>query len=254
MLPARELDASRAGRESHQMVRFPASAFLDALRLGPRHAVRGSGGSASGRAWGMPTMVLKKPSDVGDKCAASSLNSVDDRQHSTRSRSNPGGIADVLSVLGPDVIAHRSRKPPWFKVPAPGGPRYRELQTLISEEQLHTVCQEAACPNIGECWQRGHGHLHDPRGHVHPALRVLQCEDRQADLERSAGAGPGGAFGGQDGPPARRHHQCRPGRSAGLRGVRVCRASSGRSAGSRHGPRSRCSPRTSAAPRCRWPR
>ena len=50
---------------------------------------------------------------------------------------------------------HRGRKPPWFKVPAPGGPRYRELQKLIEAENLHTVCQEAACPNIGECWQRG---------------------------------------------------------------------------------------------------
>jgi len=80
---------------------------------------------------------------------------VTDRQHSTRSRANPGGIADVLSVLGPDTLPHKGRKPPWFKVPAPGGPRYRELQSLINEENLHTVCQEAACPNIGECWQRG---------------------------------------------------------------------------------------------------
>ncbi len=73
----------------------------------------------------------------------------------TRSRSNPGGIQDVLQVLGPDVEPYRGRKPPWFKVPAPGGPRYRELQSLIKAENLHTVCQEAACPNIGECWQRG---------------------------------------------------------------------------------------------------
>ena len=37
----------------------------------------------------------------------------------------------------------------------PGGPRYRELNELIRDENLHTVCQEAACPNIGECWERG---------------------------------------------------------------------------------------------------
>ena len=78
-----------------------------------------------------------------------------ERQHSTRSRSNPGGIADVLSVLGPETVPHGSRKPRWFKVPAPGGPRYRELNSLIESENLHTVCREAACPNIGECWQRG---------------------------------------------------------------------------------------------------
>ena len=77
------------------------------------------------------------------------------RTHATRSRANPGGISNVLEILGPDVQPHRGRKPPWFKVRAPGGPRYRELQQLITEENLHTVCQEAACPNIGECWQRG---------------------------------------------------------------------------------------------------
>jgi lipoic acid synthetase len=74
----------------------------------------------------------------------------------TRSRSHPGGIRDVLSVIGADTVEpYKGRKPPWFKVPAPGSPRYRELQGLIAAENLHTVCQEAACPNIGECWQRG---------------------------------------------------------------------------------------------------
>jgi lipoic acid synthetase len=72
----------------------------------------------------------------------------------TRSRANPGGM-DVLKVLGSDVRPLRERKPPWFKVPAAGGARYRELSALIREENLHTVCQEAACPNVGECWERG---------------------------------------------------------------------------------------------------
>jgi len=76
------------------------------------------------------------------------------RAGGTRSRSNPGGM-DVLTVLGPDVRPLRERKPPWFKVPPPGGQRYRELTQLIREENLHTVCQEAACPNVGECWERG---------------------------------------------------------------------------------------------------
>jgi lipoic acid synthetase len=62
---------------------------------------------------------------------------------------------DVLKVLGPEVRPLRERKPPWFKVPPPGGPRYLELTQLIRDEQLHTVCQEAACPNVGECWERG---------------------------------------------------------------------------------------------------
>ncbi len=76
------------------------------------------------------------------------------RMSATRSRSNPGGM-DVLSVLGPNVRPLRERKPPWFKVPPPGGERYRALSELIRSENLHTVCQEAACPNVGECWERG---------------------------------------------------------------------------------------------------
>jgi lipoic acid synthetase len=62
---------------------------------------------------------------------------------------------DVTRVLGTEVRPLRERKPPWFKVPAPGGERYRELSQLIRSEDLHTVCQEAACPNVGECWERG---------------------------------------------------------------------------------------------------
>ena len=73
---------------------------------------------------------------------------------STRSRANPGGM-DVLKVLGPDVRPFRERKPPWFKVPAPGGGKYRELKQMIDGASLHTVCEEAACPNIGECWEAG---------------------------------------------------------------------------------------------------
>ncbi len=76
------------------------------------------------------------------------------REHKTRSRANPGGM-DVLQVLGSDVLPLKARKPPWFKVPAPGGARYRELKSAIEGDDLHTVCQEAACPNIGECWERG---------------------------------------------------------------------------------------------------
>jgi lipoic acid synthetase len=71
---------------------------------------------------------------------------------STRSRANPGG-ARVID-LG-EVRPFRDRKPAWFKVQMPGGPRYRELGHLIEDQNLHTVCREAACPNIGECWERG---------------------------------------------------------------------------------------------------
>ena len=49
----------------------------------------------------------------------------------------------------------RERKPPWFRVRAPGSPGYVRLKGLMRELSLHTVCEEASCPNIGECWQHG---------------------------------------------------------------------------------------------------
>src|SRR3954453_6572894 len=62
---------------------------------------------------------------------------------------------DVLTVLGPETLPFRSRKPRWFKVPPPGGERYRALDRMIKDEGLHTVCQEAACPNVGDWGERG---------------------------------------------------------------------------------------------------
>jgi lipoyl synthase len=47
------------------------------------------------------------------------------------------------------------RKPGWLKVKAPGGENYLRLKTMMRELDLHTVCEEAHCPNIGECWQHG---------------------------------------------------------------------------------------------------
>ena len=49
----------------------------------------------------------------------------------------------------------RERKPPWFKVKAPGTKNYIRLKQLVQSLNLHTVCEEANCPNIGECWHHG---------------------------------------------------------------------------------------------------
>ncbi len=49
----------------------------------------------------------------------------------------------------------RPKLPPWLKVSMPGSPRYMELKQLMRGHQLNTVCEEAHCPNIGECWGRG---------------------------------------------------------------------------------------------------
>jgi lipoic acid synthetase len=48
------------------------------------------------------------------------------------------------------------RKPAWIRVKAPGSPAYRETAQIVRENKLHTVCEEAGCPNIGECWEKRH--------------------------------------------------------------------------------------------------
>jgi lipoic acid synthetase len=48
------------------------------------------------------------------------------------------------------------RKPDWIRVKAPGSPIYRETQQIVRENNLVTVCEEAGCPNIGECWSKKH--------------------------------------------------------------------------------------------------
>jgi lipoic acid synthetase len=52
-------------------------------------------------------------------------------------------------------VTVREPKPPWLKVRFPGGPNFERLQGLMRDSGLHTVCEEARCPNIGECWGRG---------------------------------------------------------------------------------------------------
>jgi len=56
-----------------------------------------------------------------------------------------------------DLPAHglAAPKPRWLKVRAPLSAEYRQLQRLLREKGLHTVCEEATCPNIGECWKHG---------------------------------------------------------------------------------------------------
>ena len=106
--------------------------------------------SASGMAWRFAEAFGLRQRLVSDRGGCVEREAV--AGMSTRSRSNPGG-ARVLDMG--EVRPFRDRKPAWFKRPAPGGPRYRELRGMIEGQGLHTVCQEAACPNIGECWERG---------------------------------------------------------------------------------------------------
>jgi lipoyl synthase len=56
--------------------------------------------------------------------------------------------APLVQIQSPEA-----RKPSWLKVKAPGGPNYAALKHMMRDLKLHTVCEEAHCPNIGECWE-----------------------------------------------------------------------------------------------------
>jgi lipoic acid synthetase len=47
-------------------------------------------------------------------------------------------------------------KPDWIRVKAPGSPAWRDTAAIVKEHRLVTVCEEAGCPNIGECWEKKH--------------------------------------------------------------------------------------------------
>lgn len=49
-------------------------------------------------------------------------------------------------------IDPKPKRPAWLRAPAPAGENYRELKSLVDRLKLHTVCESAACPNVGECW------------------------------------------------------------------------------------------------------
>lgn len=54
----------------------------------------------------------------------------------------------------PQQLANK-KKPDWLRAKVPGGPGYTTLRGIVDSHRLHTVCQEANCPNMGECWARG---------------------------------------------------------------------------------------------------
>lgn len=62
---------------------------------------------------------------------------------------NAVGGGDAIQQLG------LRRKPDWLRAKMPGGDGFVRLKTIIDKHKLHTVCQEASCPNMGECWSRG---------------------------------------------------------------------------------------------------
>ena len=64
---------------------------------------------------------------------------------------------DLLQIEPPSSLeGPAQRRPPWIRVRAPGSEGWQRTRELMRRLQLNTVCEEAACPNIGECWSKGH--------------------------------------------------------------------------------------------------
>lgn len=85
-----------------------------------------------------------------------------------------------------EAAAHHlrvQRKPDWLRARVPGGEGYERLKSIIDEHRLHTVCQEASCPNMGECWSRGTATIMI-LGDTCTRMWVLQCKDREARSAR----------------------------------------------------------------------
>jgi lipoic acid synthetase len=64
-------------------------------------------------------------------------------------------MAVRLNILSDGPASPAPRKPPWLKMKMPGGIEFSKLLNLVNDHQLHTVCQSAKCPNMGECWAAG---------------------------------------------------------------------------------------------------
>src|SRR5205823_11665044 len=65
------------------------------------------------------------------------------------------GAAKTARIPIKIVSAERLKKPDWIRVRAPSSPRFSEIKKILREHRLHTVCEEASCPNIGECFSKG---------------------------------------------------------------------------------------------------
>ncbi len=63
-------------------------------------------------------------------------------------------LTDRVLNNGEDTF-HRRKKPDWLRARLPGGPGYRDMRKIVDEHRLHTVCESAMCPNMGECWNHG---------------------------------------------------------------------------------------------------
>jgi hypothetical protein len=127
------------------------------------------------------------------------------------------GRPDLHLEEGQETVPLRARKPPWLKVKAPGGENYSRLKKLIRGQRLHTVCEEAHCPNIGECWESGTATfmiLGDVCTRACKYCAVAHGMPRTLDEDEPRRVADSGR---NDGARARGHHLGQPRRASGRR-------------------------------------
>jgi len=71
------------------------------------------------------------------------------------SKQDSDSRAELSASLRANGLPSQAQKPRWLRVPMPGGERYQKVKDTLSTLKLHTVCAEAHCPNVGECWGGG---------------------------------------------------------------------------------------------------
>jgi Lipoate synthase len=95
------------------------------------------------------------------------------------------------------------RKPPWIKTRLRTGPSYTELKSLVRSEGLHTVCEEAGCPNIFECWEDREATFLIGGDQCTRRCDFCQIDTGQAAATRRGRAAPGRGVRRRHGPEVR---------------------------------------------------
>ena len=145
-------------------------------------------------------------------------------------------------------------KPEWLKARAPMGENYHSLKKLARGLSLHTVCESAQCPNIGECWNHHTATFMLLGDALHAPLRILRRSQGQAAGDRFRRTAPGRRGRRKAGPEVRRGHQRQSRRRQSRRRSGLCRNHSRDPQARSANAASKCSSPTFRATRtaCAW--
>ena len=140
--------------------RRSSGAFSRALAASPWAVTHGATATPRELAWTRPSSSSATSSSAAQSEAMAAfrerLAKGPDFGDFVRGDELPG---TAYSLAAPKNLRDKSvRKPPWMKRTIPGGDRYTEIKAKLRELKLSTVCEEARCPNLGECWGGGDGH------------------------------------------------------------------------------------------------